>query len=138
MPEQQVVLEELGTTEFILVDSTMSDTKGHFELNGNAMEEGRYRVRFTGGKIILLTIEKGTVKVAADWNSIEQYTVSGSPASESFRVYLKTFRNYLNDLNTIDHARQKHICNIQYFFVRCRGHPLTANRMVAPGIGCPR
>ncbi len=101
MPEQQVILEELGTKEFILVDSTMSDAKGHFELNGNAAEEGRYRLRFTGGKIILLTIEKGQVKVAADWNAIEQYTVSGSVASESFRVYLNTFRNYLNDLNTL-------------------------------------
>lgn len=101
MPEQQVILEELGTKEFILVDSTMSDGKGHFELNGNAAEEGRYRLRFSGGKNILLTIEKGQIKVAADWNSIEQYTVSGSAASESFRVYLNTFRGDLNDINTL-------------------------------------
>ncbi len=101
MPEQQVILEELGTKEFILVDSTMSDGKGHFELNGNAAEEGRYRLRFSGGKNILLTIEKGQIKVAADWNSIEQYTVSGSAASESFRVYLNTFRGHLNDINTL-------------------------------------
>jgi peroxiredoxin len=102
MPKQQVVLEELGIKEFILVDSVMSDEKGHFELKGNAVEEGRYRLRFTEGKFILLTIDKGTVKVAADWNNIQNYTVSGSVASESFRVYMNTFRKYVNDINTLD------------------------------------
>ena len=41
MPQQQVILEELGIAEFVLVDSVMSDEKGHFELKGTAPEEGR-------------------------------------------------------------------------------------------------
>lgn len=102
MPKQQVVLEELGVKEFVLVDSVMSDDKGHFELKGNAIEEGRYRVRFNEGKLILLTIDKGTVKIAADWNNIHAYTVSGSEASESFRVYMANFRKYISDINTLD------------------------------------
>lgn len=102
MPKQQVILEELGMKEFILVDSVMSDDKGHFELNGNAIEEGRYRLRFTEGKLILLTIERGVVKVAGDWNNITGYTVSGSEASESFRIFMVNFRKYINDINTLD------------------------------------
>jgi peroxiredoxin len=102
MPKQQVILEELGMKEFILVDSVMSDDKGHFELKGNAAEEGRYRIRFSEGKLILLTIDKGNVTVKADWNKIYDYTVTGSVASESFRVYMSNFRKYINDINTLD------------------------------------
>jgi peroxiredoxin len=102
MPAQQVVLEELGMTEFVLVDSVMSDDKGHFELKGSAPEEGRYRVRFSGSKFILLTIEKGNIKITADWNNIQDYKVAGSPSSESFRVFMNTFRSYVSDINTFN------------------------------------
>ncbi|MBL7720010.1 MAG: AhpC/TSA family protein [Flavipsychrobacter sp.] len=105
MPRQQVVLEELGMREFVLVDSVMSDEKGHFELKGNAPEEGRYRVKFSNTKFIILTIDKGNIKVAGDFNDLQNYTVSGSPSSESFRVYMQKFRSYVNDINTLEMAK---------------------------------
>ena len=102
MPQQQVILEELGIAEFVLVDSVMSDEKGHFELKGTAPEEGRYRLRFTDNKYVILTIDKGNIKITADWNDIENYNVAGSPSSESFRVFMGNFRNYIKDLNTLN------------------------------------
>lgn len=102
MPEQKVVLEELGINEFIVIDSGTSDARGHFELSGNAPEAGLYRVSFPQSKFILLSIDKGTVKVNGDWNSLENYTVSGSSSSESLRKFIASFRGYVNDLNTMN------------------------------------
>src|ERR1700744_5037422 len=64
MPEQTVVLEQLNANDIItIVDSERSKPDGHFELSGIAPEPGLYRLHFHPAKFILLSIDKGNIKV---------------------------------------------------------------------------
>lgn len=102
MPRQKVMLEELGVNDVItLIDSATSTDKGTFELSGNAPEMGLYRLHFEQNKFILLSIEKGTIKIVSDWNQIQNYKVTGSPASEGFHQFLTTVDEHLRDFNTM-------------------------------------
>ncbi|HRO42555.1 MAG TPA: TlpA disulfide reductase family protein [Flavipsychrobacter sp.] len=101
MPEQTVFLEELGINAAVVIDSATSNDKGSFELKGTAPEPGLYRIRFNQNQFILLSIDKGTLKVNADWNSLEAYTVAGSAPSIALRQFLITVREHLRDFNTM-------------------------------------
>jgi peroxiredoxin len=101
MPEQTVLLEEMGINETKVLDSVKSNSKGHFELSGTGIEPGLYRVRFAENQYIFLSIYKENVKVISDWKNFEQYTVAGSPASESLRSFFANVRKYINDTRTI-------------------------------------
>lgn len=102
MPEQTVILEELSINDIItVIDSAHADDKGSFELKGTATELGLYRIRFGEDKFVLLAIDKGNIKVTADWQSLENYQVSGSAASASLRNFLFTIRDHLRDFNTM-------------------------------------
>ena len=101
MPKQSVYLEELGINEIIVVDSTTSDDAGVFKLEGNAPEAGLYRIRFQADKFILLSIEKGDITVAGNWDKLEDYTVSGSATSQSLQGFLFRVREQMRDFNTI-------------------------------------
>ncbi|RYE25357.1 MAG: AhpC/TSA family protein [Sphingobacteriales bacterium] len=101
MPQQSVYLEELGINDIVIVDSAKTGKDGEFELSGTAPEEGLYRVRFQMERYLLLSLDKGTVNVKADWNQLENYNVEGSGASASLRNFLSTVREHLRDFNTI-------------------------------------
>jgi peroxiredoxin len=101
MPQQVVYLEELNINDIVVLDSGKSSEKGDFKLSAKAPETGLYRLRFQDNKFILLTIEKGTVKVNADWNALENYTVSGSEASASLRGFISVVRNHMQNYNTM-------------------------------------
>ncbi len=102
MPEQTVFLEELNPiTDVIIIDSARTNEKGSFELNGTAPEPGLYRLRFDQNQFILLSIDKGTMKVTGDWNQLEAYNVIGSAPSAGLRQFLFTVREHLRDFNTM-------------------------------------
>ena len=102
MPEQTVILEQLNANDVItIVDSQRSDSKGNFEITGIAPEPGLYRLHFNKNHFILLTLDKGTVRVTADWSSVETYTINGSDASESLRKFIVGIREHLRDINTM-------------------------------------
>jgi peroxiredoxin len=101
MPAQQVFLEELNVNEITILDSTKSNEKGEFELSARAIEPGLYRLRFQENQFVLLSIDKGTLKVTGDWNNLDHYNVSGSPGSSSLRQFLITVREHLRDFNTM-------------------------------------
>lgn len=103
MPNQKVVLEELGIDNVIVVDSAQSGDNGSFELQGKAPEPGLYRLRFDQNPqtFILLSIDKGNLKISADWNTLEQYKISGSASSESLRGFIQMIRNTVSDYNTL-------------------------------------
>ncbi len=100
MPEQTVQLEELGINEITIIDSVRTDN-GQFELSGTAPEPGLYRLSFDNNQYIILSISGGTLKVNGDWHTLYDYTITGSPASESLRNFLRTVREYARDINTI-------------------------------------
>lgn len=101
MPEQTVLLEDMGINDTKVLDSAKTDSKGHFELSGTGVEPGLYRIHFSENQFILLSIYKENVKIIGDWKNIEQYSVSGSPASESLKNFFSGIRMYINDIRTL-------------------------------------
>jgi peroxiredoxin len=110
--KQQVFLEELKINGIDVIDSASVDSKGKFELSGRAPEPGLYRLRFPVSvagfqsspqtdKYILLSVESGNLKIKGDWNTLDQYTVSGSDASASLRRFLFTVRGHMGDFNSM-------------------------------------
>lgn len=101
MPEQTVLLEEMGINETKVLDSAKTNSKGHFELSGGGLEPGLYRLHFTENQFILLSVFKENVKITGDWKGLEQYTVSGSPASESLKNFFSNVRQHITDIQTL-------------------------------------
>lgn len=101
MPEQVILLEEMGINETKILDSVRSKSNGHFELSSASMEPGLYRLHFTDNKYILLSIFNENVKITADWNNLEQYNVTGSEGSSSLKGFFQNVRSHINDINTI-------------------------------------
>jgi len=102
LPEQTVVLEQLNANEIItIIDSVHSNADGHFELSGIAPEPGLYRIHFQQKKYILLSVDKGNMKITGDWNTLEKYAVAGSPASAQLQSYLAAIRSHLSDFNVM-------------------------------------
>jgi len=102
LPADNIILEELGANDLItVIDSTKPSADGHFELSGNAPEPGLYRLHFTNKKFILLSVDKGNMKITADWNELENYKVEGSKPSEDLKVFLSGIREHLRDFNTM-------------------------------------
>jgi len=102
LPQQTVVLEQLNANDIItIVDSEKSNNEGHFELSGIAPEPGLYRLHFKPNKFILLSIDKGNIKVTAEWNHLEAYTIGGSAASENLKRFVTSIREHVRDFNTM-------------------------------------
>jgi len=102
MPEQTIVLEQLNANDIItIVDSERSKPDGHFELSGISPEPGLYRLHFHPGKFILLSVDKGNIKITGDWNSFENYKVAGSNASDELKNFLAAIREHLRDFNSM-------------------------------------
>jgi peroxiredoxin len=105
LPEQTVVLEQLNANEIItIIDSVHSNADGHFELSGIAPEPGLYRIHFQQKKYILLSVDKGNMKINGDWGALEKYTVAGSPASAQLQTYLAAIRSHLSDFNAMSNV----------------------------------
>ncbi|MCD6013009.1 MAG: alkyl hydroperoxide reductase/Thiol specific antioxidant/Mal allergen [Flavipsychrobacter sp.] len=102
MPGQTVILEQLNANDVInIIDSQTSNEDGHFELSGVAPEPGLYRLHFGQNKFILLSVDNGNIKIDADWNTLEQYKVSGSAPSEDLKKFIVSIREHLRDFNTM-------------------------------------
>ena len=102
MPEQTVVLEQMGANDIItVVDSEKANKNGHFELSGISPEPGLYRLHFNQSKFILLSVDKGNIKVSGDWNTLENYAVSGSAESDHLQKFVVGIRGHLRDFNSI-------------------------------------
>lgn len=103
MPVQTVYLSELRIDNTTIIDSAKTDQSGNFELSASAPEPGLYRLNFSGDqyKYIMLSIDKGKIDLTADWNSIEQYTITGSPSSQSLAKFLQVIRTNMQDFNTL-------------------------------------
>lgn len=101
MPEQTVLLEEMGINETKVLDSARTNAKGHFELSGSGVEPGLYRLHFAENQFILLSVFKENVKIMGDWKTLELYNVSGSPASESLKTFFTNVRQHINEIHTM-------------------------------------
>ncbi len=101
MPEQTVILEQLNVNDVINLVDSQHTTDGHFELSSVAPEPGLYRLHFHSNKFILLSVDKGNIKVDGNWSAIENYSLEGSVASEDLRTFIAAIREHLRDFNTM-------------------------------------
>ena len=102
MPDQTVILEQLNANDIItVVDSERSKKNGQFELSGIAPEPGLYRLHFNPNKFILLSVDKGNIKVDASWSNLENYVIGGSAPSEDLKSFIVSIREHLRDFNTM-------------------------------------
>jgi len=98
MPEHMVKLELLRANDTVVaVDSQRSNAAGHFELAGSLREPGLYRVHFQMDRFILLSVDKGNIKIAATW-PVEGYTVQGSEPSERIKIFIDSVRNFMGKM----------------------------------------
>ena len=87
---KKVYLEQLGTTKTTIIDTAVIATDGAFKLKGFVKDEGLYRLRFTNDKFIYLVMQNIPIKVAINLDSLQSYSISGSPISSELKGFLDT------------------------------------------------
>jgi peroxiredoxin len=93
-PGKKVVLMEspYGDAQPVILDSTILKDKGSFTLRGRANEEGIYRLIIDKGPDVILINDNNSIKVHVDVNDYRNYSVEGSPASESLHTLFENYR----------------------------------------------
>jgi hypothetical protein len=108
MPQQKVRLQELRISDSIVViDSGRSDAEGRFELTGESAQPGLYQLIFEKGAYIILSLDKGNVRLSGDYRQIDQYEVQGSPGSHSMRNFLHVVNDHIRDIQTLDQVMKR-------------------------------
>lgn len=108
MPQQRVRLQELRIDDkTIVVDSGRTTEDGKFELSAEASEPGLYQLIFEQGPYIILSQDAGNIRLSGDWRQVTNYTVQGSPASQSIHGFLSVVNNHIRDVQTLDRVIQQ-------------------------------
>lgn len=92
-PGQKVYLMEIpyGEPNPVIVDSVTLTSKGTFSLKGGSKEERIYSLALEKGPEVLLINDAGEIEVKLDVNDYRNYTVKGSPASESLHQLFEAY-----------------------------------------------
>lgn len=92
-PGKKLILMETpyANAQPVVLDSTFLKDKGAFTLKGRANEESIYRLILENGPELVLINDNDKIKVRLDVNNYRNYTIEGSPASESLH---KLFEDY--------------------------------------------
>ncbi len=80
---KKLLLAELpyAVADRIVVDSARIDSSGNFHLQANTSQEKMYQLFLEDGPSMLFINDSKRISLTADVDSIEGFTVSGSPAS---------------------------------------------------------
>lgn len=82
-----VYFQKIGIDKFISLDTLILDENGEFSFREYTQSPEFFIVRTEGGPFInLLIYGKEKIKITADYNNLENYTVSGSDESEKIRL----------------------------------------------------
>lgn len=84
-PGRKVLLMEMpyNAPQALVLDSATLNKEGSFTLRAMAKEEGIYRLVLENGPNVILINDSKTIRLRLDVNDYRNYTVEGSPASES-------------------------------------------------------
>jgi len=93
-PGKKVMLMETPYSDAppVILDSAVLKDKGSFTLRGRANEEGIYRVVIDNGPDVILINDNNDIKLHLDVSDYRNYTVKGSPASESLHTLFEDYR----------------------------------------------
>lgn len=98
MPEHIVMFELLRANDsLVVVDSQKSSATGHFEFSGFVTEPGLYRLRFQQDRFILLSIDKGDIKLTSTW-PVNEYTVQGPAPLMLMKTFIDSVKNFMTSL----------------------------------------
>ena len=91
---KKLILMETPYTESqpVILDSTFLKDKGAFTLKGRANGESIYRLVIENGPELVLINDNDKIKVSLNANDYRNYTVEGSPASESLHKLFEDYR----------------------------------------------
>jgi peroxiredoxin len=94
-PGKKIVLMETpyASGQPVVLDSAILKDKGQFTLRGRANEEGIYRLIIDNGPDVILINDNNNIKVNIDINDYRNYTIEGSPASESLHKLFEEYRS---------------------------------------------
>lgn len=94
-PGKKLILMETPYTngQPVILDSTFLKDKGAFTLKGRANEESIYRLVIENGPEVVLINDNDKLKVNLDINNYRNYTIEGSPASESLHKLFEDYRS---------------------------------------------
>lgn len=104
LPESTVYLEQVNMEGLVIIDSAKSSAEGKFKLKGQGDEPNMYRLRFIQNRYALLSIGEGNLKVTANWETVENYKVTGSASSASLKTMLNTMRKHMMEVNKLNVA----------------------------------
>ena len=76
----------------VVLDSTFLKDKGAFALKGRANEESIYRLIIENGPELVLVNDNDKIEVNLNVNNYRNYTIEGSPASESLHKLFEDYR----------------------------------------------
>lgn len=82
-----------GIAQPVIFDSAILKDKGAFTLKSRAAEEGVYRLVIENGPDVILINDNDNIKLHLNVNNYRNYTVEGSPASESLHKLFEDYRN---------------------------------------------
>ena len=93
-PGKKLTLMETPYTngQPVILDSTFLKDKGAFILKGRANEESIYRLVIENGPELVLINDNDKLKINLDINNYRNYTIEGSPASESLHKLFEDYR----------------------------------------------
>ena len=93
-PGKKLLLMETPyiSSQPVVLDSTFLKDKGAFTLKGRANEEGIYRLIIENGPELVLVNDNDKIKVNLNVNDYRNYTIEGSPASESLHKLFEDYR----------------------------------------------
>jgi peroxiredoxin len=94
-PGKKVLLMETpyASAQPVVLDSAVLKDKGSFSLKGRANEEGIYRLVIDNGPDVILINDKNSISVHLNVNDYRNYSVEGSPASESLHTLFEEYRS---------------------------------------------
>lgn len=107
-PAQKVRLQEVKIDDkIVVVDSGTVGADGKFELSAESAEPGLYQVVFEQGPYVILSQDAGNIRLSGDYQQLPQYTVQGSPASQSVQGFLRVVNEHIRDIQTLDQVIRK-------------------------------
>lgn len=82
-----------GVAQPVIFDSVFLKDKGTFTLRGRANEESIYRLIIENGPDVVLINDNNDIKVHLDLKDYRNYTLEGSPASESLHQLFEDYHS---------------------------------------------
>lgn len=103
-----LTLDRLGVESgFEPLSTTVINDDGVFELNTTSNQEAIYQLRTQDKGNMVLFVGPGNYEVNADYNNLQEYTVSNSPESKKLLDFYLMIESYNTKIEKLDERKDK-------------------------------